>query len=99
MKVSQFSDYEKYILLADKCKLPLGYESFLRYKEVISFVKDMIGKQNDTFMHNGTIYNKKISTSDANSLVDSLEKRRVNAFYLKLVANQIGIRIQEISYG
>ena len=99
MKVSQFSDYEKYILLADKCKLPLGYESFLRYKEVISFVKDMVGKQNDTFMHNGTIYNKKISTSDANSLVDSLEKRRVNVFYLKLVANQIGIRIQEISYG
>ena len=99
MKVSQFSDYEKYILLADKCKLPLGYESFLRYKEVISFVKDMIGKQNDTFMHNGTIYNKKISTSDANSLVDSLEKRRVNVFYLKLVANQLKIRIQEISYG
>ena len=99
MKVSQFSDYEKYILLADKCKLPLGYESFLRYKEVISFVKDMIGKQNDTFMHNGTIYNKKISTSDANSLVDSLEKRRVNVFYLKLVANQLKVRIQEISYG
>ena len=99
MKVSQFSDYEKYILLADKCKLPLGYESFLRYKEVISFVKDMIGKQNDTFMHNGTIYNKKISTSDANSLVDSLEKRRVNVFYLKLVANQLKIKIQEISYG
>ena len=93
MKVSQFSDYEKYILLADKCKLPLGYESFLRYKEVISFVKDMIGKQNDTFMHNGTIYNKKISTSDANSLVDSLEKRRVNVFYLKLVANQLKIKI------
>ena len=93
MKVSQFSDYEKYILLADKCKLPLGYESFLRYKEVISSVKDMIGKQNDTFMHNGTIYNKKISTSDANSLVDSLEKRRVNVFYLKLVANQLKIRI------
>jgi hypothetical protein len=93
MKVSQFSDYEKYILLADKCKLPLGYESFLRYKEVISFVKDMIGKQNDTFMHNGTIYNKKISTSDANSLVDSLEKRRVNVFYLKLVANQLKVRI------
>jgi len=93
MKVSQFSDYEKYILLADKCKLPLGYESFLRYKEVISFVKDMVGKQNDTFMHNGTIYNKKISTSDANSLVDSLEKRRVNVFYLKLVANQLKVRI------
>ena len=93
MKKSEFSDFEKYILLADKCKLPQGYESFLKFKEVISFVKDMIGKQNDTFMHNGTIYNKKISTSDANSLVDSLEKRRVNVFYLKLVANQIGIRI------
>ena len=61
--------------------------------DTFSFVKDMVGKQNDTFMHNGTIYNKKISTSDANSLVDSLEKRRVNVFYLKLVANQIGIRI------
>ena len=93
MKVSQFSDYEKYILLADKCKLPLGYESFLRYKEVISFVKDMIGKQNDTFMHNGTIYSKKITSSEATSLVDSLVKRRVNVYNLKLVANQIGIRI------
>ena len=53
----------------------------------------MVGKQNDTFMHNGTIYNKRISTGDANSLVDSLEKRRVNVFYLKLVANQLKIRI------
>jgi hypothetical protein len=93
MKTHQFSDYEKYIILADKCKLPIGYESFLRFKEVISFVKDMVGKQNDSFVHNGTIYNKRISTSDANSLVDSLEKRRVNVFNLKLVANQLKIRI------
>jgi len=93
MKTHQFSDYEKYIILADKCKLPIGYESFLRFKEVISFVKDMVGKQNDSFVHNGTIYNKRMSTSDANSLVDSLEKRRVNVFNLKLVANQLKIRI------
>ena len=93
MKKSEFSDFEKYILLADKCKLPLGYESFLKFKEVISFVKDMIGKQNDTFMHNGTIYNKKISSSDATNLIDSLEKRTIDVFSLKLVANQIKVRI------
>ena len=39
----------------------------------------MIGKQNDTFLHNGTIYNKKI-TSDANSLVDNLEKEELMSF-------------------
>ena len=93
MKPEQLSDFDKYTLLADKCKLPFGYEAYLKYKEVISFVKDMIGKQNDSFVHNGTIYNKKISTSDANSLVDSLVKRRVNVFNLKLVANQLKIRI------
>ena len=93
MKKSEFSDFEKYILLADKCKLPQGYESFLKFKEVISFVKDMIGKQNDTFMHNGTIYSKKISNSDATNLIDSLEKRTIDAFSLKLVANQIKVRI------
>ena len=93
MKPEQFSDFDRYTLLADKCNLPFGYEAYLKYKEVISFVKDMIGKQNDSFVHNGTIYNKKISTSDANSLVDSLVKRRVNVFNLKLVANQLKIRI------
>ena len=93
MKPEQLSDFDKYTLLADKCKLPFGYEAYLKYKEVISFVKDMIGKQNDSFVHNGTIYNKKISTSDANSLVDSLVKRRVNVFNLKLVANQLKIKI------
>tara|TARA_B100001113_G_scaffold319174_1_gene287671 strand:+ start:826 stop:1107 length:282 start_codon:yes stop_codon:yes gene_type:complete len=93
MKPEQFSDFDRYTLLADKCKLPFGYEAYLKYKEVISFVKDMIGKQNDSFVHNGTIYNKKISTSDANSLVDSLVKRRVNVFNLKLVANQLKIKI------
>ena len=93
MKPEQFSDFDRYTLLADKCKLPFGYEAYLKFKEVISFVKDMIGKQNDSFVHNGTIYNKKISTSDANSLVDSLVKRRVNVFNLKLVANQLKIKI------
>ena len=93
MKPEQFSDFDRYTLLADKCKLPFGYEAYLKFKEVISFVKDMIGKQNDTFMHNGTIYNKKITSSEATSLVDSLVKRRVNVWNLKLVANQIGIRI------
>ena len=93
MKKHKYSDYENYILTADKCGLRLGYESFLDFKVIVSFIKEIASKTGDTFLHNGTIYNKKISTSDANSLVDSLEKRRVNVFYLKLVANQIGIRI------
>ena len=93
MKVSQFSDYEKYILLADKCKLPMGYESFLRYKEVISFVKDMVGKQNDTFMHNGTIYSKKITSEAASKFLDNLTRNRCDVFTLKLIGNQLLIRV------
>ena len=93
MKKHKYSDYENYILTADKCGLRLGYESFLDFKVIVSFIKEIASKTGDTFLHNGTIYNKKISTSDANSLVDSLEKRRVNVFYLKLVANQLKIRI------
>ena len=32
MKKHKYSDYENYILTADKCGLRLGYESFLDFK-------------------------------------------------------------------
>ena len=93
MKPEQLSDFDRYTLLADKCKLPFGYEAYLKFKEVISFVKDMIGKQNDTFMHNGTIYNKKITSEAAKRFLDNLTRNRCDVFTLRLIGNQLLIRV------
>ena len=51
MKPNKFSDYENYILLADKSELHLGYEAFLRFKEVKQFLAQIASKTGDTFLY------------------------------------------------
>ena len=72
MKKHKYSDYENYILTADKCGLRLGYESFLDFKVIVSFIKEIASKTGDTFLHNGTIYNKKITSEAAKRFLDNL---------------------------
>tara|TARA_X000001382_G_scaffold115397_1_gene94115 strand:- start:941 stop:1222 length:282 start_codon:yes stop_codon:yes gene_type:complete len=93
MKPNKFSDYENYILLAENSKLPHGYESFLRFKEVKQFLTQIASKSGDTFLYNGTIYKKKVTSAEARNLLDSFYKNRCNKFKLKMVANQLGIRL------
>ena len=75
MKKHKYSDYENYILTADKCGLRLGYESFLDFKVIVSFIKEIASKTGDTFLHNGTIYNKKITSEAAKRFLDNLKSR------------------------
>ena len=93
MKPNKFSEYENYILLAENSKLNPGYEAFLRFKDVVAFLNQMASKSGDTFLHNGTIYKKKVTSAEARNLLDSFYKNRCNKFKLKMVANQLGIRL------
>ena len=94
MKANKFSEFDKYTLLADNSKLRFGYEAFLRYKEVIPFLNQIAAKNGDTFLYNGTIYKKKISSGTARKLLDGFFSNRCsNVTQLKWVANQLGIRL------
>ena len=94
MKKSKYSDYENYILLADKSELHLGYESFLRFKEVLPFLNQISTSTGGTFLYNGTIYKKKITSGTARKLLDGfLSNRCYDIHELRKAANQLTIRL------
>ena len=93
MKPSRYSEFANYILLAYNSDLSPGYDAFLKYKEVVAFLNQIVSKTGDTFLHNGTIYKKKITSSEARSLLDSFFQNRCNRSKLRIVANQLKIRI------
>ena len=93
MKPNRYSEFASYIVIADNSNLNPGYEAFLRYKEVVAFLNQIASKTGDTFLHNGTIYKKKITSSEAKSLLDGFFLRRCDKSKLKIVASQLKIRI------
>ena len=94
MKPSRFSDFENYILLADNCGINGTYPAFLNFKEVRAFLNQIASKTEDTFLHNGTIYKKKITSTDARKLLDGFFSNRCsNVYQLRCVANQLKIRL------
>ena len=93
MKSNRYSEFASYIVMADNSNLNPGYEAFLRYKEVVAFLNQIASKIEDTFLHNGTIYKKKITSSEARSHLDGFFQNRCNIGKLRIVANQLKIRI------
>ena len=93
MKKHQYSEYEKYILMAEKDKMTQTYASFLGFKTIVSFIKEIVGKTGDTFLHNGTIYKKRITSNEARKFLDGVVKNHCDVAILKKVANQLQIRV------
>ena len=93
MKPNRYSEFASYIVMADKSKISSGYEAFLRYKQVRPFIKQIAMKVDDTFLYDGTIYTKKITSSEARNLLDGFFQNRCNKSTLRIVANQLKVRI------
>ena len=93
MKQNRYSEFASYIVMADNSKLNPVYEAFLMHKDVVAFLNQIASKEGDTFLHNGTIYKKKITSSEAKSLLDGFFLKRCNKSKLRIVASQLKIRI------
>ena len=93
MKPNRYSEFASYIVMADNSKMSSGYEAFLRFKEVVPFLNQIASKIDDTFLYKGTIYKKKITSSEARSMLDGFFHNRCNKNTLRIVANQLKIRI------
>ena len=93
MKKHKFSAYEKYLITADKSGLRPTYSSFLEFNTVVSFIRQIVSKNGDTFLHEGNIYNKKITSNEANDFIKKLENNRCDVNVLRKVATQLKIRV------
>ena len=93
MKPNRYSEYASYIIMAYNSNLNANYEAFVRHKEVVSFLNQIASKIEDTFLHKGTIYKKKITSSEARSMLDGFFQNRCNKSTLRIVANQLKVRI------
>ena len=93
MRPNRYSEYASYIVMAYNSNLNANYEAFVRHKEVVAFLNQIVSKTGDTFLHNGTIYKKKITSSEARSMLDGFFQNRCNKSTLRIVANQLKIRI------
>ena len=94
MKRSQYSEYENYIILSDNSeRFKFGYEYFLKFREVKKFLNQIANKGSDTFNYEGDIYNKKITSSQAQSMLESISVSRCDYDLFRTVANQLGLQI------
>ena len=65
MKLESTSDYEKYVVLSNYTKMFLGtYPNFLKLKELMRSLNQMVSKNSNTFSYNGELYVSKLTTRD-----------------------------------
>ena len=99
MEMKNWSDYDKYLILADnsygKHKIKDTYESFLNYKIVIDVINRIAFTDKSTYSYNNNIYNKKITSEDAKKILGNVLncKWTSTTAKLKLVAHQLGLII------
>jgi len=95
MKVANMSDYEKYLLLADRTyRLSGGYQGFVNFREVIGVIRNMCSKQSTTFEYGGDYFTSKLTLSELTTILNSFDLGVFrNGFNkIKLIANQLLLR-------
>tara|TARA_B100001564_G_C20130335_1_gene441986 strand:- start:90 stop:374 length:285 start_codon:yes stop_codon:yes gene_type:complete len=94
MEKSKYSEFDSYTVLCDNSKgFKLGYENFLKFREVKKFINQIANKGGDTFAYENDIYNKKITSSQAQNMLNGIFNNRCDYRTFKLVANQLGVQI------
>tara|TARA_A100001011_G_scaffold333270_1_gene360924 strand:- start:430 stop:723 length:294 start_codon:yes stop_codon:yes gene_type:complete len=92
MKVVNYSDYEKYLLIADRTHtLSGGYQGFVNFREVIGVIRNMCSKQSTTFEYSGNYHTSKLTLSELSSILNAFDSGSYrNGFEkIKLIAHQL----------
>ena len=98
MKMKRWSSFDKYTVISDRSDgLNSGYQAFLEFQKVVSALQEIRNfSGSKIFIFEGESYNKKISSSKADSVLKNLEDCRYSSD-IRLVANQIGAMCFNIS--
>ena len=85
MDKARLSDYEKYILVAVKSRYAIGtYTNFLRLKEVMSTLNQMVSKNNNTYTYYGEVYVSNLTTPEINKIQECLDTGKWTSQFEKL---------------
>ena len=97
MEKNQWSDYERYIVLSDKSfgKLNGTYSAFLNFKKVMDVVREISKSDKSSYLHDGNIYTRKITSAEAFKIVKNVTDGiwSEHTWKMKLIAAQLKVRI------
>ena len=80
-----FSDFEKYILVSDKTKLLHGtYPAFIRLKELLSSLSQIVKKNSNTYTYYGELYVSRLTNSEIGKIQSCLDLGVYNSSLEKL---------------
>jgi hypothetical protein len=95
MKMSRWSDYERYIVMVDGGKkyktvqgINMGHEAFLEFK-LVKEVLIKISNGSKNYSYNGKIYKSSITQSKSTLILEGIKNCKWNNDIRK-IANQIG---------
>jgi hypothetical protein len=90
------SDYENYLLVADKTKMLGGtYQKYLKTKTLMSSLSSMVGKQSNTYIYNGESYVSRLTNSEIQKIQSAFDFGTYNSSIekLKYIFIDIGDRL------
>ena len=91
MEMKRWSKFDKYTVLADRSGergLQSGFTAFLAFKKVLEAINMIANKKGDSYMYEGELYTKPITSSKAFSILKGLEECRYSSD-IKTIAIQI----------
>tara|TARA_R100000005_G_C4849037_1_gene116400 strand:- start:113 stop:406 length:294 start_codon:yes stop_codon:yes gene_type:complete len=97
MRQSKWTGYDRYLVLSDKSNNKLGstFDRYLNFKKVMEIINNIAFTDKTTYLCDGNIYERKITTTDAKNILESVDSgnwhSRLNGLFL--VANQLKLRI------
>jgi hypothetical protein len=79
-------------------QLGISYEAYLKFTKLIDVLENISNTASDSnqYLYANELYNKKITQSDALTILDNIYNGKWNATTAKciLVANQVGLNIK-----
>jgi len=85
MENAQLSDYEKYILVSTRSKYTSStYTNFLKLKEVMSTLNQMVSKNNNTYTYYGEVYVSNLTAPEINKIQECLDTGKWTSQFEKL---------------
>ena len=90
------SEYERYLLISGNCKYLQGtYPDFLRFKDLIGKLSQMVSKQSNTYIYNGESYVSSLTSQEIQKIQSAFDFGTYNSSIekLKYIFNDIGDRL------
>ena len=96
MKRGKWTEYDKYICLADDTRVISGtYTGYVQFRELMESVRSMVQKNQNTYTYNGEVYVSNLTSGEINRIQDGLDTGKYDGSFnmVRLIKAQLGIKI------